>query len=311
MARNMVPRQLMEYFKDAEGFREIQRFFQDVATSTIAQGNDSTIEDVQGLISNLRARNSALEARIDELQGQRAADNARIQALAARVDEVQGLCDTGSFRARLGRLAHQIYERLPVNKAMNNTAWDDIINTGLGRGITTGTGMPSLVQVNGGGWAYDFDDAITANEKRILYDPQMPHGIKKGSVYLPHVHFLPSAIPGATQVTKWEVSVITFDNQGDVSSAGRLTTTTVYVPIFTTDTQYGAVKRGFYTSDATFNDSTRFKVTNANMTLSSVYQIVLRRKSGDAGDTYPNSFYLKAFDGHIEIDRRGTLNEFS
>jgi outer membrane murein-binding lipoprotein Lpp len=263
---NIVPRGLVEFFKNVRDFREIQRFFDGLAS--VQNLSETTINAILSDITALEANVATLFADVATLQGQVSALQSDVAALQAEVDGKLEVTGTGGA-----------------------SAWDDIVNTGIGRAITTGTG---------------------ASEKRMLWDPQMTHGVKAGSAYLPHIHFCPSSIPGATQVSKWELSYITFNTAGDLSNAARLTTTTVYVPIYATDIQYGYVTRGFYTSNTVFDAGTRFSITNANMTQSSIYSILLRRKSGDAGDTYTGgSVYVFAFDGHIEINRRGTGTEFS
>jgi len=311
-ARGIVPKGLVDFFKDSRDYREIQRFFQNLAAQSAPSSDATTLEEVQGQISNLRARMGDIQAQTEAIRDEGMNGfRARLADIQSQLDELHAE-GVGGLRARTGMNSKRIDDRLPISSATPRTAWDDILNTGLGGSITVGTGVPSLVQVNGGAYALDFDDAATATEKRILYDPQMTHGIKKGSAFFPHLHFLPQSIPVSTQVSKWEIAWITFDNMGDASIAGRLTTSTVYVPVYTTDTANGYTIRGFYTSSATFDSSTRFSIANANSTASSIYSMTIRRKSGDAGDTYAGaSIYLLSFDGHIEIDRRGTLTEFA
>jgi hypothetical protein len=182
------------------------------------------------------------------------------------------------------------------------TVWEDLrIEPTI---KASGSNDPTLTKWfdNGSGsrgvFLFDFDDAVTASQKEVSFQVQLPHAWK-GTTIHPHVHWIPSAA-GTSQRPVWGLEY-NWTNVGQTFGNTSIAYTTALVPNDTNLTQYG-----HYVS--TFAGITP---TSSQDDISAVLCCRLFRRSGDASDTYTGTCGLLYVDFHYEINTIGSRSEFT
>jgi hypothetical protein len=182
------------------------------------------------------------------------------------------------------------------------TVWDDLRVEPNIKG--TGTNDPTFTKWfdNGAGsrgvFLYNFIDAITASEKEVFFQVQLPHSWKGTTIY-PHVHWIP--LTNATgQRPVWGLEY----NWADIGQTFGNTTiayTTGLIPNDTNLVQYKHYISPFAGITPTTNQDE----------ISAILMCRLFRYSGNASDTYTNTCGLLYVDFHYEINTLGSRTEFT
>ena len=182
------------------------------------------------------------------------------------------------------------------------TVWDDLRVEPNIKG--TGTNDPTFTKWfdNGAGsrgvFLYNFTDAITASEKEVFFQVQLPHSWKGTTIY-PHVHWIPLAA-GVGQRPVWGLEY----NWADIGQVFGNTTIAYTTGLIPNDTNL--VKYKHYISSFAGITPT----TNQDE-ISAILMCRLFRYSGNASDTYTNTCGLLYVDFHYEIDTLGSRTEFT
>jgi len=139
-----------------------------------------------------------------------------------------------------------------------------------------------------GVYAYHFDKAT---EEQMFFEAQMPHKWKEGSTVYPHVHWTPTDAGGGSVVWGLEYTLATIN--------GAYGNTTI---ITATDAADGTAFKHQVVAFPTI-DMTGIDVSGI---------IVCRgfRKAADASDDYDADAIGLEMDFHIQIDDRGSQDEW-
>lgn len=164
---------------------------------------------------------------------------------------------------------------------------------------TVGAKSPSYVNVTGGIYAYEFDDAGAGSEKEINFKMQTPHGWKIASTLHMHVHWVAATTGSAGNKIRWGLEYTNANINAVFPS-----TTTIYGedavnPPSTTPTAMTHYLTEFSDIDMTGKELSNFLLCR------------LFRNSSHANDTYAGSAYVIGVDAHIEYDTLGSNSEFS
>jgi len=191
----------------------------------------------------------------------------------------------------------QIDKKLFVSDTGGNSAWDDVSFNFLNL-ASVGVGVPALANINSTSrYAYEYtNEAVAANEKRQAFGVQTTHGILANSEIRFHVHIYTGArVPAVNEYVRFEV-IIGVTNRGSALSTSTYTTDCL-IPS-------GTAAYTHLTCAIT-------TLTGTNVGASADIGGTLRRKSSVASDTYEDSVFLIFGDPHVQINRRGTLNEYT
>lgn len=176
--------------------------------------------------------------------------------------------------------------RLPV------TRWIDLLPTSVATGL--GSSAPSFTVYNSPLEAYEF--VGTSTDKNLLIAFQFPHGWKAGTNIIPHVHlYIPDDGTGGDLKFNCTYSWV------NVNGAEPSTTTiTKTQTIAASAGNQGNVILSFGEIDGSGKD------------FSSIFSCEIEREASDTtNDTFPSSVWLKSADLHIQVDKFGTIQQFT
>lgn len=145
----------------------------------------------------------------------------------------------------------------------------------------------ALVKVNG------FNGGGTSPVEDVIFNVQMPHAWKEGTIIYPHVHWAPSTSGAGNVVWKLEYA------WGQIGGTFPAFQTIVADPQSTESTAWKHKLASLPT------------ISGSGKTLSSILICRLYREPGDVGDTYTGDAALLDFDFHYEINSLGSNEEYT
>lgn len=189
------------------------------------------------------------------------------------------------------------------------TVWTDL-RVALVAGPSGASNPPAWSQFmdDGGGsigvYAFEFADAVLANENQLWFVAQLPHLYKQGTDLLAHLHWSPSASGAAGEFVRWGLEYTwqnvdgTFGNTTIiyVDASGASTATTSGDSSLTADKHYIS-KLG--------------TISGSGKNISSMLICRVFRNSSHADDDLAAAAFAFEVDFHYEIDTMGSRQEYS
>lgn len=145
-----------------------------------------------------------------------------------------------------------------------------------------------------GVFGYHFNPSVT---QEVYFDVQLPHGYKEGSDLYPHVHWSPKVNGSADQQVVWGLE---FTKAG-VGQIYGLTQTISGVNRFPNDNPIVAYKHYATSLGA---------ISGSGLSISSMLKCRLYRKTSNVVNNFPYDAVLHEFDVHVQLDTRGSDEEF-
>ena len=167
--------------------------------------------------------------------------------------------------------------------------WTDIFPTGVSVGV--GGTAPIYTAYNGNLYAYEFTGGVS--NKEIMMAFQLPHSWYYGGIIKPHLHlYVPNDGSGGTVKFNCEYTLV--DVNGIEPSTTTITNT---ITIAASAGNLGNQVLGFP------------EVNAATYGLSCIFSVLFTRDQ--ATDTLASSVWLKSADLHAEIDKFGSIQEYT
>lgn len=182
-------------------------------------------------------------------------------------------------------------------EAVGGATWFDDLRIELT--VRGSVKVPTYSNVIGGIYAYEFDDAILAQEKEVNFKMQLPHGWKIGSAIHLHIHWVAKATTSAGQKVRWGLEYTKANINGVFGATTTIYATDAVSPPSTTPTAMTHYLTEFADIDMT------------GMELSNFILCRMFRNSSDAADTYTDSAYVIGVDAHVEHNSLGSNSEFT
>ena len=187
---------------------------------------------------------------------------------------------------------------IPVTDAYNVYGahnWTDVRVAGSQTKSGSGLKAPGYDKFrdNGAGsdgvYSYAFDKA---SEEEVLFEVQVPHGLKPGTELRPHVHWSPGASTNTGKV-RWGLEY-TIANVYDVMPVTKI--------IYADDVGSGVAYK---------HQLAAFAPITGSWTESLMMECRLFRNATDAtNDTFDADAFLLEFDLHYDQDKLGTYDEY-
>ena len=201
----------------------------------------------------------------------------------------------GTFKMGAGSDYIQVDDQGRLSASGNATWFDDLRVELTVRGSVK---APSYTNLIGGIYAYEFDDAILAQEKEVNFKMQLPHGWKTASTVHMHIHWVAKSTTSAGQKVRWGLEYVTANINGVLTTHDIIYATDPVNPPSTTPTA-----NTHYLTE--FADISMAGAGLSNFILGRIF-----RNSSDAADTYTDSAYALGVDAHVEFDQLGSNEEY-